>query len=264
MSFARLALRIATAKALVGRTFAGDVVRDSEVGPIDDAAANAEVPYIAVYTDDCEVVPSTKNEAPGLVSGESMVSLTIEIGVTTRMKPKSTRQGDSAFEWVIPTTDPGMELTIDAMERQVRVALADPASVWGEMWRKLALHVTSEKSQRGASAKDGVRFAGRQIVLMVQVPADPPAGAPLTGRWARFLELVNATPDLAPRADVFELLATGGSTDASDLARMRASLGLTAQQVQSLQLTAPASIDPDQPNFADVVTTDVDDTVSAP
>lgn len=264
MSFARLALRIATTQALVGRTFAGNVVHDSEVGPIDDAVTNSEVPYVAVYTDDCDAVPSTETEAPGLVTGKSIVSLTIEIGVTTRMKPKFKRPNAPEFEWAVQTTDPGMELTIDAIERQVRVALADPANVWGEMWRRLVLSVTSQKSQRGASAKEGVRFAGRQIVLMVEVPADPPVGAALTGRWARFLELVNETPDLAPQADVFEALATGGSTDASNLARMRASLGLSSQEVQSLQLATPASVAPDQPVFAEVVATDVDDTVAAP
>ena len=238
MSFARLALRIATVKALRGRTWAEEQVRDSEIGPIDDAADGASKPFVVVYTDDCEG-PADADPTSLFVSG-STVALTIEIGVTTRMKS----------EWGIPTTDAGMELTIDSIERQARAALADPESSWAEMWRALALAITHQKSQRGAAAKDGVRFAARQIVLTVEVPRDPLPGQPVNALWQRFLTLAAADPDLSGQVALLTALATGGATDWPDLKVLRAGYGLSSGTARAMLLAPPTGAAPEYPVFA--------------
>ncbi|HRD79031.1 MAG TPA: hypothetical protein PK264_24385, partial [Hyphomicrobiaceae bacterium] len=157
MSLARFALRTATVKAIRGRTFAGPFVRDSEIGPIDELASEGRIPFVVVYTDDVAL----KCRGTDLLGNDGRTSLVMEIGVTTRMTP----DGD----WEIPTTDAGMELTIDAIERQARTTLTAPAAdnPWAELWREIVTDVAEIKSQRGASAREGVRFAGRQIVLEV-------------------------------------------------------------------------------------------------
>lgn len=239
MSFARFALRTATVKALRGRTFAGDMVRDSEIGPIDDAAKDKEIPFVVVYTDDSEIA----GHGTDLIGNDGKQCLVFEIGVTTRM----TAQG----EWEIPTTDAGMELTIDAIERQIKLALADPAdNAWGELWRDLVLGIEAKKSQRGAAAKDGLRFAGRQLVIDVTMPRDPHPGRPLGPLWQRFLALVAADADLSVQLPVLTQLATGGATNWPEWKRVRAAYGLSLDRARAMQLTPPAAAEAAAPNFA--------------
>ena len=227
MSLARFVLRTATVKALRGRTFAADMVRDSEIGPIDDAAKDKEIPFVVVYTDDVE----GGGAGTDLAENDGKQCLVIEIGVTTRMKAKG--------EWAIPTTDAGMELTIDAIERQIRLALGSPANPWGELWRDLVLSIDARKSQRGAAAKDGVRFAGRQLVLDVSLPREPHPGRPMGPIWQRFMALAAADADLAGLVPMLTQLATGGAEDWPEWWRVRAAYGLSQARAEALRL-APA------------------------
>lgn len=227
MSLARFVLRTATVKALRGRTFAGDMVRDSEIGPIDDASKDKELPFVVVYTDDVE----GDGAGTDLAESNGKHCLVIEMGVTTRMKPNGL--------WAIPTTDAGMELTIDAIERQIRLALGHPANAWGELWRDLVLSIDGRKSQRGAAAKDGVRFAGRQLVLDVALPREPHPGKPLGPIWQRFMTLAAADTDLAGLVPMLTQLATGGAEDWPEWDVMRAAYGLSAARAAALHLTPP-------------------------
>lgn len=239
MSFARFVLRTATVKALRGRTFAADMVRDSEIGPIDDAAEDKEIPFVVVYTDDVE----GDGAGTDLCENNGKHCLVIEMGVTTRMKARG--------EWAIPTTDAGMELTIDAIERQVRLALGNPASsAWAELWRDIVLSIDGRKSQRGAAARDGVRFAGRQLVLDVSLPREPHPGRPLGPIWQRFMTLAAADADLAGLVPMLTQLATGGTDNWPGWQRARAAYGLSAERARALQITPPASAEATSPNFA--------------
>lgn len=240
MSFARFALRTATVKALRGRTFAGDMVRDSEIGPIDDAAKDKEIPFVVVYTDDVE----GDGAGTDLCESNGKHCLVLEIGVTTRMKAKG--------EWAIPTTDAGMELTIDAIERQIRLALGNPANAWAELWRDLVLSIDGRKSQRGAAAKDGVRFAGRQLVLDVALPREPHPGRPLGPIWQRFMALAAADADLAGLVPMLTQLATGGGEDWPEWRRVRAAYGLSAERARALHIAPPAPAEATSPDFADL------------
>lgn len=246
MSLARFALRTATVKALRGRTFAGQMVRDSEIGPIDETAAEQSIPFVCVYTDD------TQSERTGtdLLANDGRTTLVIETGVTTRMTP--------AGDWEIPTTDAGMELTIDAVERQIRLALStpDPANAWAELWRDLVQGLKTEKSQRGGAAKDGVRFAGRQLMIDVDLPRDPHPGRPIVPGtiWGRFLALCAADADLAGLVPMLTALVTGGATDWQQWQRDRAAYGLSAARARALQIMPPLAAEPSSPVFTGVTT----------
>lgn len=254
MSLSRLALRIATVKALRGKTFAGAMVRDSEIGPIDETAEGAEVPFIVVYTDECDIEANGAGEETSLFGCCTGIDLTIEMAVTSRMKPGGA--------WTIPTTDAGLEFTIDALERQVRLALSDPDNAWAEIWRTLVREIKGQKSSRGASATKGVRFAGRQIVLTVDVLPEPNPGQPLRGLWLKFLALVEADADLQARKDLIVSIATGGAMDWSEFKRLRAAYGLPKDTADALLLGALPTIEPDVPNISASVSTDVQDEIA--
>lgn len=201
MSLARLALRLLTVKALTGRTQAGAMVRDSEIGVIDERGKDEKHPFIAVYVDE----GSAEGEKLDLFPAEGTVALIIEIGVTARM---GNEEGKELPGWGLPVTDAGMELMLDLIERQIRSALADPTEAWAILWNKLAPRLKAIKVIRGASDKDGVRFAGRQLSLTLSLLADPEFGAEPSGVWAEILAAFAADEELAGIADaISEVLA---------------------------------------------------------
>lgn len=243
MSFARLALRIATVRAIKGRTIAGPRVTDSEIGPIDEAPYGAFIPFVVVYTDDAEAVQSGTD----LLGNDGSVALVIETGITTRQKPEESDSPEGqppADEWVFPTTDAGMELTVDAIERQILAELARPSNAWGELWRDMATTITSKKSQRGSSAKDGVRFAGRQLVLTVGTYREPTPGRALTGTiWQRFVDQVAADPEMgADLAATLATLAMGGPLVANEHLVAMQTYALSQSRAAAMLIT-PATPD---------------------
>lgn len=228
MSLARFALRTATVKALRGRTFAGPNVLDSEIAPPEDAAPGTDVPFVVVYTDECEI----DGTGTDLLDGAGTCCLTLEYGVTTRAK--------NGGEWQIPLTDAGIELTIDAIERQIGLALGGPDNPWAELWRTLVMASVRRRSGRGAEAKDGVRFAGRQLKIDVTLPREPHPGRPLGKVWADFLALAAADDDLSAMVPLLTDLATGGATDWPEWRTVRAAYGMSAARADALLITPPA------------------------
>lgn len=229
MSFSRLALRLATVKALTDATFAGHRVRDSEIGPLEDLAENEAAPVIIVYTDDEESNIARRD----LASHDGWQSLVIEVAVTTRMK--------NAEGWEIPPTSEGLELTLDLIERQVIATLTGGNGTWATVWRDLVRECGKRTSRRGASAKDGTRFAGRQIVLEIQLPKEP-ASATIDGPlWSAFFAAIDVTPDLAEIATMLRAIAVGDSA-LTNFGAIRAAFGMTAAEGDALLLRpiAPA------------------------
>jgi hypothetical protein len=258
MSLSRLALRIATVKALRGKTFAGNMVRDSEIAPIDETIEGETAPFVVVYTDESDTDPDVANEETSLFGRCTYVDLTIETAVTTRMKP------GPGSDWAIPPTDAGLEFTIDVIERQIRNALSDPDNAWAEMWRRLVREIKSQKSARGSSARKGVRFAGRQIVLTVDLAPEPRPGENVSGLWRQFVDLMQSDSELSTQRDLFIALATGEAVDWTEFDKIRAAYGLANETGAALKLGPLPSIAPDSPPFVDPVKTTIDDTAETP
>ncbi|MFA8386872.1 MAG: hypothetical protein ACEPO2_14700 [Pelagibaca sp.] len=200
MSLTRLAMRLAAARALRGRTLAGDRVFDSAVDPIDQTIAEQRQPLLVLTTDEHEL----EVEGRDMRSGAHRCELVIELAIAARIEvPADDGQGGK-ITISIPHTDEGMELTLDLIEHQVVSALTRDDNPWSRVWMKLVPRITRQISRRGASAENGVRFAARQLVLTCDLIDAPVGGAvlPPLGAWAEFLGLMEADPAVAGLASL--------------------------------------------------------------
>lgn len=238
----RLALRIATVRALRGRTLAGSRVLDSEIAPIDDIAAEHPTPVIVVYTDDGHFRGAGRDLFG--TSGDTRVDvgfqhLVIDIAMTQRMTLTDEATGQQIEDAVPPVTDAALEFNLDIIERQVVVALMDtaPAAKWAEMWRQLVLDIGDRESRRGASMRDGVRFAGRQIRLSCKIPKDPPAGVAIGPLWANFLSLAAEEADLAPILPLLNQAIAGAELTPDEA--LQSAYGLTRAEADALKTALP-------------------------
>lgn len=248
MSLAREALRLCTVLALRGATLVGDKVHDSEQGPVEDYVKDKSEPVIIVYTDDC-TTPLTE---PRQLYNGGRQDLAIEILVTQRMKVRLPDNNNEEVDALVPIeTDAEMEFAIGVISRQITVALMDPANPWSELWREFATTISNRQDKRGSSMRDGVRFAGRQIVLTVDLLRDPVPGQAIaaTSTWARFLARVDATPELAPIASTLHALIDGAPVDIPDWQIMRGGYGMTLGEARALQLAPPAAAELASPDF---------------
>jgi len=202
MSLARLAMRIAAARALRGTTLAEARVHDSAIAPIDQTIAEERQPILIVTTDDHEMEVTGRD----LFHGNVSCDLVVEAAIAARVEVA----GEESVI-TIPHTDEGMELALDLMEHQVMAALTQERSDWSRVWMKLVPRISRRLSRRGASVEKGVRFAARQIVLtcdLIEVPSDGAAIAAGTA-WADLLDVMEGDTDLAPIAQMLRLEIEG-------------------------------------------------------
>ena len=193
MSLARLAMRIAAARALRGATLAEARVHDSAIAPIDQTIAEERQPILIVTTDDHEMEVTGRD----LFHGDVSCDLVIEAAIAARVEVV----GEESVI-TIPHTDEGMELALDLMEHQVMAALTRERSDWSRVWMKLVPRISRRLSRRGASVEKGVRFAARQIVLTCDLIEAPTDGAAISAgtAWADLLGVMGEGTALAPLA----------------------------------------------------------------
>lgn len=228
----RTALRLATVKALSGRTYAGTRVRDSSIVPITEALGEEPKPVILVYTDDDES-PIEGLDFLTPMSGSKTLILLIAVAGAVEV------EGDTVIQF--PPTDAAAELAIDLIERDVVRALLDPRSAWGDIWRRLAVRATRWRSTRGASTEEGIRYAARQIVIELDALSEPvPGGDEPDGVWEDFIAAVSADPDedFAALAPILSAAITGAALTEEE--REQIALGLTNAGRMAFADTAPA------------------------
>lgn len=236
---AREALRIATVEALRGATSVGENVFNSELGAVEDWVKDRPEPSIIVYTDDSQSEPAAEND----LFGGSTIDLVIEVVMTQVMKIRI--DGADEVVWDAPPTDAAMELTIGLIEREVLATLAAGQSDWAEIWRQLRLSTGQHQSRRGNSLRDGVRFAGRQIVMSVTTLRDPAPGATITetSAWKAFLDRVDATPTLSNIAPVLHRAIKGDGTVLRAHEVLAGRYGLSVPSRNALMLASGTATD---------------------
>lgn len=188
-----LAVRLATVRALRGRTLCGDKVHDTVIEALDQFRDADRSPFISVYTDK----DFAEVDGRDLTQRARTLELTLELAVGDRVVLK-----DGQEEIVIPNTDAGLEASLDILERQVLGTLTAGVGVWQDLWRTLVTRIASYETQSGASTDSGVRFAARQITLIVDTLSDPPFGEiDKSGIWHDFLAALEADASAVSIAD---------------------------------------------------------------
>lgn len=225
----RLALRMLAVLALRGKTWAGDEVYDSTLAPIEQIEPGEKRPFIVVYVDDATYDP----QASDIMTAACTASLVLELGITARMQDE-----DGETLWGVPLTDAGMESSLDIIERQAMLTLSQDPAPWPELYRRFVARTKKRTATRGASAEKGIRFAGRQIILDVDLFKDPAYGGPPGPLWNDLIAAFDQDPDLASTAEIFRA-AIAEDAGLHDWQRVRGYLGLTLNQARALQIAPP-------------------------
>ena len=230
MSLARLAMRIAAARALKGATLAGERVFDSAIDPIDQTIAETRQPILVVMTDDHEADITGRD----LTYGDARCDLVIEAAIAARVDVPAMDGDGNATTIAIPHTDEGMELVLDMIEHQVIAALTRERTEWSRVWMQLVPRISKRLSRRGASTENGVRFAARQIVITCDLTEPPMAGAEIQSgtAWDDVLTVMSADEALVAVANMLRAEIEG--EPASDWQRAANVLGIMLGEAAAL------------------------------
>lgn len=250
----RIALRIATIGALMGRTMVGDNVLDSEIGSLEVSADNSvrtdqEKPFISVYVEGSKI--------EGGLDGRSLhkageVDLLIETGIAAAMTETDQATGESRIVGLgIPSTDAAMELFLDALGREIIAALTDPRDAWAELWRSLSTRIVKIDRRRTSDANTGARIAAHQMVITVDALPDPVYGEPIndTSVWRKLLDRMEA--DEHPYLETVRRLL-GDPTGILDNEHQRRRFGLTLDEARALFDIAVQSAEATEPDVQSV------------
>ena len=238
MSIVRAVLRQCVVAALRENTWADTRVYDSDSRPLIEALTIGDKakPYIVVFTDTDNMTDVTD----GLYSSTRQLQLTLEMGVAAAVRVAT--ETDPALQF--PYTDEAMELLLDVMETQALAAIhGDPRSEWGEIARQLILKIHRVNSPRGGRTEKGMRYAARQVTLVLDVVSDPPPGV-----------ILAATHPIKQFIDLAQLKNTAGIGDAAEIInsvlestaypswqQAQAWLGLTKRAVRGIGI-APLAV----------------------
>lgn len=237
MSLTALAVRIATIRALMGRTFAEDRVFDSKINPVNLVAMNEKKPVIIVTTDDDNVDITGKD----LRAGDHKLELVIEVAVTQKIEVQV--ENDQTTEVLsIPATDAGLEATVGLLGWQIAKALSADGGEWGDLWRSVVTNVHSVSSRRGADDENGVRYAARQYIYSIDHIAEPTPGDVLDAGygWGRVIAAFKADADLANLGKMIEAEITKGDYLPWEIARGQLGLANDAAELIGVK---PVNID---------------------
>jgi hypothetical protein len=217
MIVAQEVLRWLTIRSLKGRTWVGDRVFDSPAQPADLRLSTDRAAFIAVYTDDADIVL----EGGSLTAADATVHLTIEIAVadTTLIEPASNVDRDPSDPDIdrvpggdtvttLAQTDEAIELTIGLISRQVIQALVAPDNPWAELWRQMTISREKVEIRRGGPGQEqqetptAVRYASRILRFWVCVVGEPGYGEGVSDDqrafWPRLLTAFDGDQEMAP------------------------------------------------------------------
>lgn len=224
MSLVSLALRVAVARCLRGRTFAKDRIFDSAIAPIDLTLAEERRPLIVVTSDQERATVTGRD----LLGTEREIDLVLELALATFV-PR-----DDGVEVLIPHTDEGMEVALDLMVRQVHRALIEGDTAWSRVFLAFVPRIRQIEQKRGAGSEDGVRFAARQMLIVCDTIADPPFGAAVdsAGPWQAFLDALGEDIGTAGLVSLVEAAILGAPLPDWDVLRLQ--LGLSRPETAGI------------------------------
>lgn len=180
MSLLRAVTRACTVGALRQRTFAGAAVYDSDNTPFAQAVSGqAKAPYITVYTDTDDRMPSQPDVSMGreINNGDArMLSLVLEMAIAGAVVDTN-----GGTRLVFAQTDQALEFALDCMEAQVLNALwQGPTNAYGQILRQIVQRIRRMPSRRGGQSQAGIRFAARRTTFVCSTIDDIVLGATLS------------------------------------------------------------------------------------
>jgi hypothetical protein len=220
MSLAALAVRVATLRAIKGRTFAGANVYDSTINPLNLVLEHSGKDFVVVVMTDDD---SVTIEGRDLFAGDHRMELIIVVAATAEMVVR-TDDGEVERDVVIAATDAGLEAQLNILGWQIMRALQAGGGEWGDLWRTIVLRVNNVSCYRGGDESNGIRYAARQYVFQIDTIAEPEPGTALSGVWGRIIEMLRDDDEYDAVADVIDAVVTDGPMPPWE--RIRASLGL--------------------------------------
>ncbi|MBN9444378.1 hypothetical protein [Bosea sp. (in: a-proteobacteria)] len=177
MTIVALAARVIFTRLVRGQTFAGDLVENAPLEPI-DAVTRSHKPAIAVYTGVLKGKPTGRN-ALGAGREAPTMELVFQLYV-----PPADADGDLEG---LSLQRSGSGLAIDLMQRQVLSALQSQSNDWHELWSELVVGYDDFDSKPVLiEIEGGARIPCREVTLTCRVINDPAPGAPLNPFWAKF------------------------------------------------------------------------------
>jgi hypothetical protein len=242
MSLLRAMIRACAVGALRDKTWAEERVYDSDLTPLAQAVYGGPAkPYCVVYTDQDDVQPVTG--VGEIYDGRNRaLSLAVEIGIAGAVRAT---KGDPLSPLVLKfaATDVGMEWACDVVSAQVFAALSgDYKSAWGELFKRFTVNIRRVPSRRGGQASQGVRYAARRIIFVVEPMYDfspgliPKVGHPVYD----FVTLARSQPlsNQIDYAGIIEGLLVV-ATAAPDWRVIQGQLGLTKEGIEAINAAVP-------------------------
>lgn len=208
MSLSSLAIRACTYLALYGNTIAEDRIYESTLAPLDDLVKAEPRPFLTISVDE-----AAGENVRGMLSSVDALTLVIDMTIAGAVTLEG-KDGETETVVDFPATTTGYEWSLDLLTHQILRAL-DAGNSWSDLWRRFVLEIKEVRRLRGGRG-DGVKYAARQIVMMLHPVADPDARvltmpAPvLMGEtdapWKDFLAALRAVP-VAPAAGAIPAFA---------------------------------------------------------
>ncbi|NKW10285.1 hypothetical protein HGG76_15215 [Ochrobactrum tritici] len=151
MSLVALVIRIATVRALRGRTFAEELVFDSKINPVNLVAKDEQRNVIVVTTDDDNV-----DITGDLRAGDHKLELVIETAVTQKASV-NVADGETTEVVTIPATDAGLETTVGIIGYQIAKALSADGgfgATFGELSSRRFIRFQADVARTMQTASD--------------------------------------------------------------------------------------------------------------
>jgi hypothetical protein len=254
MSLVVAAQRLATVKALTGRTSAGLNVHDSVIDPL--ALMSGDwAPLIVVH---CDAGRRTLRDRD-LLAATQVVDLTVDMFVARAVNLSS---GEA--DVVLPDTDAGHVTYLRSLAYEIEKVLITDPGPWAALWRSLWVRGAAQEAmqwERGADARDGERIAFLRQIYRLELLADPVPGAPLAGVWERVIAAMEADDELVGIGAYWRSLIT--SPEQPSWRQAMGALGISGSSVQGIGI-GPVVADPtpaDDPAPAAEITVDAADIV---
>jgi hypothetical protein len=241
MSITRIAVRMAAVQALKGVTLVGDNVLDSEMGSLEVDAdgtlrSGEDKPFITVYTDAASTKDNDNTMRAMTVNGAT--DIVFEAGITAAMTETDPVTDQTKLIGVgTPATDQGLEFHLDMVVRQIGDALTDPENIWGQIYQRFIQRMISVDRARTSGADAGVRLAGHQIKVKVDLMSDPVKGTVKeSSALAAFFEAADGVDDAAFQAQIAFMKAQL-SVDPADWKGAMQRYGMTRHDADAMLIT---------------------------